>query len=47
MGWGLRIKKLNIMGVHWKTWFLEEGSQKYIYIGGLPKTGWGLDCLEI
>ena len=32
---GLRIKNFNIVGVHWKIWFLGEGrgSQKQ-YIGG-------------
>ena len=35
----LKMKNLNIMGVHWKIWFLEEGvHKKTIYSGG--------DCLK-
>ena len=34
---GLRMKNLNIMGVHWKTWFLSEGFMKNQYIEGMPK----------
>ena len=35
----LKMKNLNIMGVHWKIWFLEEGvHKKTIYSGeGLSK----------
>ena len=39
MGWGLRIKKLYIMGVHWKIWFLELVHKKTIYRGALSKKG--------
>ena len=31
MGWGLRIKKFKIMGVHWKIQFLGEVHEKTIY----------------
>ena len=31
MGWGLRIKKFNIMGFHWKIQFLGEVHEKTIY----------------
>ena len=39
MGWGLRMKNFNILGVHWKIWFL-GGCMKNQYIGGeMPKKG--------
>ena len=35
---GLRMKNFNILGVHWKIWFL-RGSWKANIEGGLPKKG--------
>ena len=40
---GLRMKISNIMGIHWKFWFLGEGGyEKQIYREELPKKGGGL-----
>ena len=39
MGWGLRVKKLNIMGVHWKIWFLGRVHEKANTQWGLSKKG--------
>ena len=41
MGWGLRIKKKNIMEVYWKIQLLEGGPQKKHtqYIGGMSTKG--------
>ena len=35
---GLRMKSFNIMGVHWKIWFL-GGFTKNQYIGGIALKG--------
>ena len=35
----LRLKNLNILGVHWKIRLLGGGSQKTNIEGGLPKKG--------
>ena len=43
---GLRMKNLNITGVHWKIWFLEGVHEKPIYMGELPKKE-HLDGLQI
>ena len=32
---GLRIENFNIMGVHWKIQFLQEGSRKNQYTVGI------------
>ena len=37
----LRMKNFDILGVHWKIWLLEVGSQKTNIEGGLPKRGGG------
>ena len=41
MGMGLKIKNINIMGVHWKIWFLGwQGVTKDKYIAkGIAKKG--------
>ena len=50
-GMGLRMKNVNIMGVHWKILRLggkEGGHEKPIYRVELPKKGGGgLDSLQI
>ena len=44
---GLRMKNLNILGVHWKNLtFMGGVHEKPIYKGRLPKKG-GLDSLQI
>ena len=40
MGWGLMIKKFNIVGFHWKIWFLGGGgSRKNKYIERIALKG--------
>ena len=46
-GMGLRMKNFNIMGFHWKIWFLRGLYKKPIYRGELPKKGRHLDSLQI
>ena len=43
---GLRMKNLNIFGVHWKIWFLGSSRKTNIEGGGSPKKR-GLDSLQI
>ena len=46
MGWGLRIKNFNIMGVHCNIRFLVGVHEKSNIPVRLPKKG-GLDSLQI
>ena len=50
MGWDLKIKNFNIIGVHWKIWFFffggGGGHEKTNTEDGLPKKG-GWDSLQI
>ena len=43
---GLRMKHVNMLGVHWKIQFLGGSSRKTDIEGGLPEKG-GLDSLQI
>ena len=47
MGCGLKMKSLNIMGVHWGEWVEGGVHKKYIYIGGDCLKKGSLDGLQI
>ena len=44
----LKMKNLNILGVHWKMWLLKGvGFTKNQYRGGIAQKGGALDILQI